>query len=166
LSGRIINELQATITGVTSAYVVVASTTGFYEKAFCTLAANGQPGVLVKILKVQSATQLRVRLISSPRGNDMISYPTETRLNYNTPMGTMTGTVTGGTSAATGVVVSDSGTYFVLRTLNGVFLDTETLAFGGGGTAVASGSQYVSVDTAGAPAGPSNIIAQDNNYGY
>lgn len=83
MAGKIIKELSATLSGAAATgYVTVASTTGFYKGAVCTLSNTGQPGLTVEITEVASGTSLGLRQIpEDPLGR--LGAPSDRALAFN-----------------------------------------------------------------------------------
>lgn len=85
MAGRIVREISAAITAAGATGITVASTTGFYERAYAYLAAGGQPGATIQITRIVSATVMQIRLITDPRGGGAGSTATPSGTsNYGT----------------------------------------------------------------------------------
>lgn len=86
MAGRIVREISAAISAAGATGITVASTVGFYEKAYAYLAAGGQPGATVQITRVVSATVMQIRQVTDPRGGGAGSTATtaDARSNYGT----------------------------------------------------------------------------------
>ena len=104
----------------------------------------------------------------------LVSYQSEATITVGTPSGTFTvgETVTGATSASTGVVKSWSSPTLVLRYVNGDFTSSETLAATGGGGGSVSNVTYAG-DSRGAPlaavpayaSGEKEVLVYHRNHG-
>lgn len=158
MAGKIIKYVSQTVTaGTSTGYATVGSVTGFYKKAFGTLSKSDYPSLDVQVTEILTGTnQLGLRRVRGPGegqnyGRDsMVSYAPEIRLSYNTLTLTFNvgATVTGGTSGATGTIVSISvatGTtgYLVISGVAGTFQAAENITDNGGipGAAKAVGAQ-------------------------
>jgi len=85
MAGRIVREISAAISAAGATGITVASTVGFYEKAYAYLAAGGQPGATVQITRIVSATVMQIRQVTDPRGGGAGSTAQTTGVsNYGT----------------------------------------------------------------------------------
>lgn len=85
MAGRIVREISAAITAAGATGITVASTTGFYERAYAYLAAGGQPGATIQITRIVSATVMQIRQVTDPRGGGAGSTATPSGTsNYGT----------------------------------------------------------------------------------
>lgn len=68
MAGRIVRETSTSITAAGASGLTVTTTAGFYEKAYAYLAAVGQPGEVVQIVRILTGTTMTVRRVLDPRG--------------------------------------------------------------------------------------------------
>lgn len=161
MAGRTIKPVAAlTISAAsTDGYATVSSVTGFYKNAFGYITKSDFTTLEVQITEIQAAaTKLGIRLWNRALGtgynfgrDDISAYAPETRLAFITQTSPFNvgATVTGGTSAAHGVIArifktSPTAGYLVLTGVVGNFTNAEALTDNGGvpGGATASGTQF------------------------
>lgn len=97
MAGKIVAPASQTINSVTAGLVVVTSTAGFYKGAMGYLYKAGQDGMVVRILEVVSATQLKVRqeldVIGGGVGLNDTTVRPNTNLGFTAPSAYAAGTI-------------------------------------------------------------------------
>ncbi len=87
MAGKQIKDIGAVITaGTSTGYITVASTVGFYKKAYGSLSKDDYPGMEIQVTEIVNATVMGIRRVrgmgEGPNyGRDsMVSYAPEIRL--------------------------------------------------------------------------------------
>lgn len=157
MAGKQIKGKSATVTAQSATgYATIADVTGWYKSAFGTLYKDDYASVEIQVTEIKGST-LGLRRVRDPgegvnygRDNFSANYNPEVRLSFTaqTSPFTVGKTVTGGTSAAHGVISKivlktvNSG-YLVITTITGTFQAAETITDNNlvQGSATASGAQ-------------------------
>jgi hypothetical protein len=76
MAGKTIPDVSQALTSIgADGTATVGSTVGFFPRAYGYLSKAGQPGVTIQVVSILSATTMKVRQVTDPRGNSIDGTP-------------------------------------------------------------------------------------------